>query len=52
MTDIVIKSKPKRLSKSTRIHARRVKQEARDTGAARAQASHAPRPAKAADKAN
>jgi hypothetical protein len=34
MTDMVAKGKPKRLSKSTRIHTRRVKAEARETGAA------------------
>ena len=34
MTDSLTKSKPKRLSKSTRIHARRVKQAARETVAA------------------
>jgi hypothetical protein len=36
MTDIVTKSKPKRLSKSTRAHTRRMKAEARETSAAAA----------------
>jgi hypothetical protein len=52
MTDIVAKSKPKRLSKSTRTHTRRLKAAARETGAVRAQASHTPPPAKATDKTN
>jgi hypothetical protein len=36
MTDMATKSKPKRLSKSTRTHTRRVKAAARETGAAAA----------------
>jgi hypothetical protein len=34
MTDMVAKSEPKRLSKSTRTHTRRLKAAARETGAA------------------
>lgn len=39
MTEIVTKIKPKRLSKSARSHARRVKREARLAGTPRIQAT-------------
>jgi hypothetical protein len=51
MTEAVTTSKPKRMSKGNRIHARRMKAKSRET-ATRVQASPAPSPAKAADRAN